>query len=128
MLNPGGVRIGTAEIYRQVETIQEVTDAIVVSQDWGDDERVILFVVLQQGLNLDDELIAHIKLVIRQNTTPRHVPEKIIAVPDIPRTISGKIVELTVRKIIHGQPVDNTDALANPEALDFFEGLEVLRT
>ena len=77
MLNPGGVRIGTAEIYRQVETIQEVTDAIVVSQDWGDDERVILFVVLQQGLNLDDELIAHIKLVIRQNTTPRHVPEKL---------------------------------------------------
>ena len=128
VLNPGGVRIGTAEIYRQVETIQKVTDAIAVSQDWGDDERVILFVVLQQGLNLDDELIAHIKLVIRLNTTPRHVPEKIIAVPDIPRTISGKIVELAVRKIIHGQPVDNTDALANPEALDFFEGLEVLRT
>jgi len=126
VLNPGGVRIGTAEIYRQVETLQEVVDAIVVSQDWDTDERIILFVVLQPGVQLSEELTATIKQVIRRNTTPRHVPEKVIAVADIPKTISGKIVELAVRKMIHGQPVDNTDALANPEALDYFIDLDEL--
>ena len=120
VLNPAGVRIGTAEIYRQVETITEVIDSIAVGQEWQDDERVVLFVVLQPGLTLDDTLIAAIKLTIRQNTTPRHVPAKVLQVADIPRTVSGKIVELAVRDVIHGRPVNNTDALANPEALNFF--------
>lgn len=121
VLNPAGVRIGTAEIYRQVEILPEVVDSIAVGQDWQDDERVVLFVVLQAGFTLDDALTAKIKLTIRQNTTPRHVPAKIIQVSDIPRTISGKIVELAVRKVIHGDVVDNTDALANPEALSEFK-------
>ncbi|MGK0336306.1 MAG: acetoacetyl-CoA synthetase [Candidatus Azotimanducaceae bacterium] len=121
VLNPAGVRIGTAEIYRQVETIAAVTDSIAVGQEWQDDERVVLFVVLQPGISLDETLIETIKLTIRRNTTPRHVPAKVLQVADIPRTVSGKIVELAVRKIVHGQPVENTDALANPEALDFFK-------
>ena len=121
VLNPAGVRIGTAEIYRQVETINEIVESIAVGQEWQDDERIVLFVVLQPSIRLDDTLIERIKLVIRKNTTPRHVPAKILQVADIPRTISGKIVELAVRKIIHGQPVDNTDALANPEALNLFK-------
>jgi acetoacetyl-CoA synthetase len=120
VLNPAGVRIGTAEIYRQVETIAEVIDSLAVGQEWQDDERVVLFVVLQAGITLDDQLIETIKLTIRQNTTPRHVPSKIIQVADIPRTISGKIVELAVRNVIHNKPVENTDALANPETLDLF--------
>ena len=128
VLNPSGVRIGTAEIYRQVETVAEVADSIVVGQDWQNDERVVLFVVMQPGESLTDELIDHVKLTIRNNTTPRHVPAKVVAVADIPRTISGKIVELAVRKVIHGQEVDNTDALANPEALDLFRNLDVLKT
>ena len=123
VLNPSGVRIGTAEIYRQVETLTEITDSIVVGQNWDDDERVVLFVVLQEGLILDDELAGRIRTTIRQNTTPRHVPAKIIAVTDIPRTISGKIVELAVRKVIHGEAVDNTDALANPEVLELYRNL-----
>ena len=127
VLNPGGVRIGTSEIYRQVETLPEVVDAVVVGQDWEADERVILFVVLQPNLQLTDDLVGSIKQTIRRNTTPRHVPTKIIAVSDIPRTISGKIVELAVRKVIHDQRVDNTDALANPEALDFFMNLDELK-
>lgn len=121
VLNPAGVRIGTAEIYRQVETIASVIDSIAVGQEWLDDERILLFVVLQAGITLDDTLIETIKLTIRQNTTPRHVPAKILQVADIPRTISGKVVELAVRKVIHGQPIENTDALANPEALNFFK-------
>ena len=120
VLNPAGVRIGTAEIYRQVETLSEVMDSIAVGQEWQDDERIILFVVLQEDLDLDDQLIEIIKRTIRRNTTPRHVPAKIIQVPDIPRTISGKIVELAVRNVIHGKPVLNTDALANPGALEYF--------
>jgi len=127
VLNPSGVRIGTAEIYRQVETIAEVVDSIAVGQEWQDDERIILFVVLQAGISLDDQLIETIKQTIRQNTTPRHVPAKIIQVPDIPRTISGKIVELAVRNIIHNKSVENTDALANPEALDFFKERQELQ-
>ena len=121
VLNPSGVRIGTAEIYRQVETIKEVVDSIVVGQQWQDDERVVLFVVLQAGVTLDEQLESIIKLTIRKNTTSRHVPAKIIQVTDIPRTISGKIVELAVRNVIHGKSVENTDALANPEALDLFK-------
>ncbi len=126
-LNPGGVRIGTAEIYRQVEKHPEVLESIVVGQEWGDDTRVILFVVMQSGYQLDDDLIKQIKATIRQNTTPRHVPAKIIAVTDIPKTISGKMVELAVRDVIHGKNVPNTDALANPEALDLYKNLPELQ-
>jgi acetoacetyl-CoA synthetase len=119
-LNPGGVRIGTAEIYRQVESLDEVLESICVGQDWQDDVRVILFVRLRNGLQLDADLEDRIRKTIRQNTTPRHVPAKIVQVADIPRTISGKIVELAVRNVIHGRPVTNVDALANPEALELF--------
>jgi len=120
VLNPGGVRIGTAEIYRQVEKLDEIVESLAVGQDWGDDQRVVLFVRLREGLELDDELRAKIRKTIRDNTTPRHVPAKILQVSDIPRTLSGKIVELAVRKVVHGQPVNNTDALANPESLEEF--------
>jgi acetoacetyl-CoA synthetase len=126
VLNPAGVRIGTAEIYRQVETIPEVIDSIAVGQQWQDDERVILFVVLQSETTLDEALQNTIKWTIRQNTTPRHVPAKIIQVADIPRTISGKIVELAVRDVIHGRKIANTDALANPQALELFKNLPEL--
>ena len=125
-LNPGGVRIGTAEIYRQVENIPEVLDSLVVGQDWDNDVRVILFVKLREGSQLTADLVKQIKTTIRQNTTPRHVPEKIIAVPDIPYTISGKKVELAVRKVIHNQEVKNKAALANPEALDYYQNLSEL--
>ena len=120
VLNPGGVRIGTAEIYRQVEKVDAVIDSIVVGQDWEDDVRVVLFVVLRDGLTLDDAIVDELKRTIRANATPRHVPAKVVQVADIPRTISGKIVELAVRNVIHGRPVKNTDALANPEALESF--------
>ena len=128
VLNPGGVRIGTAEIYRQVEKIDSVLESIAVGQDWDSDVRVILFVRLKEGVTLDDALVTEIKQVIRKNTTPRHVPAKVIQVADIPRTISGKIVELAVRNVIHGRPVKNTDALANPKALALFEDLIELET
>ncbi len=121
VLNPGGVRIGTAEIYRQVEQLPEVIESIAVGQDWDNDVRVILFVRLREGHKLDDALTARIKKQIRDNTTPRHVPAIVLEVSDIPRTISGKIVELAVREVIHGRPVKNTDALANPQALDQFK-------
>ncbi|MFI8643602.1 acetoacetate--CoA ligase [Pseudomonas iridis] len=120
VLNPGGVRIGTAEIYRQVEKVPQVLDSVAIGQQWQDDVRVVLFVRLQDGAVLDDSLQAQIRQVIRASTTPRHVPAKIVAVTDIPRTISGKVVELAVRNVVHGQPVKNTDALANPEALEQF--------
>ena len=120
VLNPGGVRIGTAEIYRQVEKLSEVLDSVAIGQQWQDDVRVVLFVRLREGLQLDDALQERIRQVIRANTTPRHVPAKIVAVTDIPRTIRGKIVELAVREVVHGRPVKNTDALANPEALAQF--------
>ncbi len=128
VLNPGGVRIGTAEIYRQVERLEEVQESIVVGQEWDNDVRVVLFVVLTSGTVLSDNLRARIANAIRENTTPRHVPAKILEVPDIPRTLSGKIVELAVRNAIHGQPIKNTDALANPEALEAFKGRQELRT
>jgi acetoacetyl-CoA synthetase len=127
VLNPGGVRIGTAEIYRQVEKLEEILESIVVGQAWDNDVRVVLFVKLRENVVLDDELQKRIRQVIRENTTPRHVPAKILAVADIPRTISGKIVELAVRKVIHGETVDNTEALANPEALEHFRDRPELR-
>ena len=120
VLNPGGVRIGTAEIYRQVEKVPQVLDSVAIGQQWQDDVRVVLFVRLKDGIVLDESLQQQIRQVIRANTTPRHVPAKILAVTDIPRTISGKVVELAVRNVVHGQPVKNTDALANPEALEQF--------
>jgi acetoacetyl-CoA synthetase len=123
LLNPGGVRIGTAEIYRQVEKQPEVIESIAVGQQWKDDVRIILFVKLQSGLELNKTLINQIKTRIRQNTTPRHVPSKIIAVDDIPRTRSGKIVELAVRNVIHDEAVINLSAIANPTALDCFKEL-----
>jgi acetoacetyl-CoA synthetase len=126
VLNPGGVRIGTAEIYRQVEKLDEVIESIAIGQNWNDDVRVVLFVILRNGVVLDDELQQRIRKVVRENTTPRHVPAKIVAVPEIPRTKSGKIVELAVRSIVHREPVRNTDALANPEALQYFSDIPEL--
>ena len=128
VLNPGGVRIGTAEIYRQVEKLPEIVESIVVGQDWRGDVRVILFVRLREGVALDSALRDRIRKTIRDNTTARHVPAKIIAVADIPRTLSGKITELAVRSVIHGRPVKNTDALANPQALEHYRNLVELET
>jgi acetoacetyl-CoA synthetase len=126
-LNPGGVRIGTAEIYRQVEALEEVVESLVIGQPWEDDVRIILFVVLRPGRKLDDALQKNIRDQIRRNTTPRHVPAKIIQVPEIPRTISGKLVEMAVLKTVQGQEVKNKDALANPKALDHFKDLAELQ-
>lgn len=126
-LNPGGVRIGTAEIYRQVEQFDEVLESLVIGQDWGGDVRVVLFVRLRSGITLTPDLIEAIKRNIRGNTTPRHVPAKVIAVDDIPRTKSGKIVELAVRDVVHGRAVKNKEALANPEALELYAGVEDLQ-
>jgi acetoacetyl-CoA synthetase len=120
VLNPGGVRIGTAEIYRQVEQLEEVVESLVIGQDWQGDVRVVLFVKLRDGLELDEALVSRVKRRIRDNTTPRHVPAKVLQVADIPRTKSGKIVELAVRDTVHGRPVKNLEALANPEALEHF--------
>jgi len=128
VLNPGGVRIGTAEIYRQVEAIDEVLESLAIGQEWQADTRVVLFVRLRDDLRLDDALADRIRRRIRENTTPRHVPAKIVQVSDIPRTKSGKIVELAVRDVVHGRPVANREALANPEALALFEGLAELRS
>jgi acetoacetyl-CoA synthetase len=127
-LNPGGVRIGTAEIYRQVEQLDEVVESLVIAQDWDNDVRVVLFVRLREGRTLDDPLVRKIKDHIRDSTTPRHVPARIVQVADIPRTKSGKIVELAVRNVVHGQPVKNIEALANPEALEHFRDRAELRT
>ena len=131
-LNPGGVRIGTAEIYRQVEQLDEVQESIVIGQDWPPGEvgdlRVVLFVRLRDGMTLDDALVERIRQHIRANTTPRHVPAKVLQVSDIPRTKSGKIVELAVRSVVSGEPVKNIEALANPEALDQFRDRVELKT
>ena len=128
VLNPGGVRIGTAEIYRQVEQMEEIEEGLCIGQEWDNDVRVVLFVKLRAGFTLDDDLQARIRANIRANATPRHVPARIVAVADIPRTISGKITELAVRDIIHGRPVKNKDALANPEALKLFENIPELQS
>jgi acetoacetyl-CoA synthetase len=131
-LNPGGVRIGTAELYRQVEHLPEILESLVIGQDVqtkrGADIRIVLFVRLRNGLTLDDALRDRIKLRIRQHTSPHHVPKKIIQVADIPRTISGKITELAVREVVHGRPVKNAEALANPEALELFRNLPDLKS
>lgn len=121
VLNPGGVRIGTAELYRQVEQLPEILESLAVGQQWHGDVRVVLFVKLREGIPLDDAMVARIKRTIREGATPRHVPAKVLAVPDIPRTRSGKSVELAVRNVIHRLPVKNREALANPEALQYFE-------
>ncbi|HUU73160.1 MAG TPA: acetoacetate--CoA ligase [Burkholderiales bacterium] len=126
-LNPGGVRIGTAEIYRQVEQLDEVVEGLVIGQEWDNDVRVVLFVRLRDGLVLDEVLVSRIRTAIRRNTTPRHVPAKVLQVPDIPRTKSGKIVELAVRNVVHGVAVKNSEALANPEALEYFRHRAELR-
>lgn len=126
-LNPGGVRIGTAEIYNQVEQMEEVLEALCIGQDWDDDVRVVLFVRLAAERALDDDLVKAIKTRIRTGASPRHVPAKVIQVADIPRTKSGKIVELAVRDVVHGREVKNKEALANPEALDLFAGLDELK-
>jgi acetoacetyl-CoA synthetase len=128
VLNPGGVRIGTAEIYTAVEGMAEIAEALAVAQDWQGDVRIVLFVRLQAGHALDATLEQKIRSTIRARTTPRHVPAKIIAVPDLPRTLSGKLTELAVRNVIHGRPVHNRDALANPGALEHFRDLAELRS
>jgi acetoacetyl-CoA synthetase len=126
-LNPGGIRIGTAEIYRQVEQFEEVVESLVIGQDWRGDLRIILFVRLRDGLSLTEELQERLRRSIRDNASPHYVPRKVIQVADIPRTISGKITELAVREVIHGRPVKNRDALANPEALELFKNLPELQ-
>ncbi len=126
-LNPGGVRIGTAEIYRQVDGLEEIEDSVVVGQNWKNDVRIILFVQMAAGYELTEEIVNKIKHVIRTNASPRHVPAKILAVPDIPYTLNMKKVELAVKKVIHNQPVLNKDALRNPEALDYYAGLNELQ-
>jgi len=130
-LNPGGVRIGTAEIYRQVQRIEEVLDSVVVGQRWKGDERIVLFVRLRDdgdggSAALDDVLRDRIKGAIRRNTSPRHMPAVVLQVPDIPRTTSGKVTEIAVRDVIHGREIENAGALANPEALDHFRDREEL--
>jgi len=126
VLNPGGVRIGTAEIYRQVEQLEEVVESLAIGQEWQGDVRIVLFVRLRDGTRLDDPLINAIRMRIRTNTSPRHVPARVVQVADIPRTKSGKIVELAVRNVVHGRPVKNVEALANPEALDLYRDLPQL--
>ena len=126
-LNPGGVRIGTAEIYQQVEDIDFITEGLVVGQDYKDDVRIILFITTKNNEELNDEKIKSIKSKIRKNCSPKHVPSIIIKVPEIPRTKSGKIVELAVRKVIHGETINNKEAIANPEALKYFENIPQLK-
>ncbi|MFM1848292.1 MAG: hypothetical protein RL417_1766 [Pseudomonadota bacterium] len=128
VLNPGGIRIGTAEIYNQIEKLPEIAESLVIGQEWENDVRVVLFVRLQPGVVLDAGLSERIRMTIRSNTTAFHVPKKIVAVSDIPRTRSGKIVELAVREVVHGRPVKNIEALANPEALDLFRALPEIKT
>ncbi|MDH4017299.1 MAG: acetoacetate--CoA ligase, partial [Actinomycetota bacterium] len=126
VLNPGGVRIGTAEIYRQAESLDEVVESIAIGQQWEDDVRVVLFVRLREGLSLDDALRDRIRGIIRKNASPRHVPARVAQVEDIPRTRSGKITELAVRDVVHGRAVKNVEALANPEALEQFRDRDEL--
>jgi len=127
-LNPGGVRIGTAEITRQVERLPEVLESVVVAQEWEEDVRIVLFVQLREGLTLDEALRERIRREVRAHTSPHHIPKRIVQVADLPRTINGKLSELAVRAVIHGRPVGNADALANPRALELFRGLPELAT
>ncbi len=126
MLNPGGVRIGTAEIYRQVEKIPAVIDSVVIGQHWQNDVRIVLFVKLRENEKLTPDLEASIRQTIRTHASPRHAPTKILQVSDIPRTISGKVVEVAVRQVVHGEAVNNLHSLANPKALDCFRNREEL--
>jgi len=127
-LNPGGVRIGTAEIYRQVEQIDAVLESVVIGQSWEDDVRVVLFVILREGETLTEEITRRIKEQIRRGASPRHVPSKVIQVVDIPRTKSGKITELAVRDIVEGRQVKNKEALSNPESLELYRDMPELRS
>ena len=127
-LNPGGVRIGTAEIYQQVENIEFITEGLVVGQNYKDDVRIVLFVTTKNNIELDEKNIKFIKNKIRQNCSPKHVPAFIIKVPEIPRTKSGKIVELAVRKLINGEKLNNEEVIANPQSLNFFKNLRKLNT
>ena len=126
-MNPGGVRIGTAEIYRVVDNFSEVSDSLVVGQEWGEDERIILFVKLASNQKLSDKLINDIKFSIKKSCSPRHVPAKILMVDDIPYTISGKKVEIAVKKIINGEEVKNKDALSNPQSLKLYRDIKDLQ-
>ena len=126
-LNPGGVRIGTAEIYRQLENISEIKECMAIGQKWQDDERVVLFVVLKQGVELTADLINHIKKNIRENTTPRHVPAKIISVHDLPRTKNNKLSEVVVRDVVHAREIKNKQSLLNPECLKDFINIQELQ-
>jgi acetoacetyl-CoA synthetase len=126
-LNPGGVRIGTAEIYRQVEQLEEVVESLVIGQQHGGDTRIVLFVRLRDGLVLDAALVERLRRQIRTGASPHHLPRRIFQVADLPRTLNGKLSEIAVREVVHGRPVKNRDALANPEALDLFAGLPGLR-
>jgi len=126
-LNPGGVRIGTAEIYRRLDAMAEIEDSVIIGQSWNNDVRVILFVKMADGFELNTDLINKIKADIRANASPRHVPAKIIDCPDIPYTLNMKKVELAVKKMVEGKEVKNKDALKNPEALDFFGSIEELK-
>jgi acetoacetyl-CoA synthetase len=128
VLNPGGVRIGTAEIYRQVEQLDDIVESLVIGQQWQRDERIVLFVRLRDGVTLTPELQERIRRRIREHTTPRHVPARVVQVTDIPRTKSGKIVELAVRDVVHGRDISNAEALANPEALDQFRNRRELQS
>jgi acetoacetyl-CoA synthetase len=127
VLNPGGVRIGTAEIYRQVETLPEILESLAIGQKFDGDERIVLFVRMRAGTSLDAALEQRIRRAIRDGASPRHVPARIVAVADLPRTLSGKLVELAVRDMVHGMPVGNREALANPESLELFRDLPELR-
>ena len=127
VLNPGGVRIGTAEIYRQVETFDEILEALAIGQEKNNDVRVVLFVVMKEQQELTDDLKDQLRRRIKQNTTPRHVPDLIVSVAALPRTLSGKIVELAVRAVVHNLPVKNKEALANPEALEYFRDIPDLQ-
>ena len=126
-LNPGGVRIGTSEIYQQVEDIDFITEGLVVGQDFDDDVRIILFVTTKNDQDIDEEKIKLIKSRIRKNCSPKHVPSIVIKVPEIPRTKSGKIVELAVRQVINGEKINNKEAISNPESLKYFENLPELK-
>ena len=123
VLKPSGVRIGTAEIYNQVDTIEEIADSLAIGQDWKGDQRVLLFVKLAPGQELTDDLQKKVRTTLRGKASPRHVPARIIAVPDIPYTLNMKKVESAVTNIIHGRPVTNRDALKNPESLDYYESI-----
>ena len=123
VLKPSGIRIGTAEIYAQVEKLEEIADSLAIGQEWKDDQRVILFVKLAEGYGLTDELENKVRKTLRENASPRHVPARIIEVPDIPYTLNMKKVEIAVTNIIHGRPVLNRDALVNPESLDYYESI-----